>query len=238
MNISVSIVIYNEKFEVLDRLLSLFDEKYKIYIFDNSPKNKLEDLCKKYSNINYIYNNGENIGFGAGHNKLFREFAIESEVHLIVNPDIYFDTKELKNFLQWFEHSDAVMALPKILNTDGTTQKVVRKIPTPLDLMKRRIGLEQGELKVPEKSVTEIPFAHGCFMALKMNVFKKLGGFDERFFMYMEDVDIWRRAKKYGKTVINTNYSIYHEYRKGSSKNLKLFWYHIISVLKYFWKYK
>jgi len=56
--------------------------------------------------------------------------------------------------------------------------------------------------------------------------------------MYMEDVDIFVRAKKYGKTVINPTYKIYHEYRKASSKNLKLFLWHLNSVIKFFWKYR
>ena len=55
--------------------------------------------------------------------------------------------------------------------------------------------------------------------------------------MYMEDLDIFIRAKKYGKTVINTNYKIYHEFRKGSSKSFKLLKYHIISAYKFFKKY-
>ena len=48
----------------------------------------------------------------------------------------------------------------------------------------------------------EIDFCSGCFMCIRGDVFEKLGGFDERYFMYMEDVDLTLRAKKYGKTVI------------------------------------
>jgi len=76
------------------------------------------------------------------------------------------------------------------------------------------------------------------FMVFKTDIFQRLGGFDKRFFMYMEDIDIFIRAKQYGKTVIDTHYKIYYEYRKGSSKNTKLLIWHIVSAIKFFWKYK
>jgi len=239
MKIIASIVIYNEHQEtlkkVVDGFLSIEFEK-KLFIVDNSPHNALEEFCRSYENVEYIFS-GENLGFGKAHNLILKDI-VDSEIHLVLNPDIYFQALELEGFLEWFASCDDVsLAIPKVLNVDGTVQDVVRDIPTPISLLKRKLKIESGELTIADKSIVEIPFAHGCFMAFKDDVFQKLGGFDERYFMYMEDIDIWIRAKKFGKTVINTNFSIYHEHRKGSSKSFKLLFYHIRSAIQFFWKF-
>lgn len=66
---------------------------------------------------------------------------------------------------------------------------------------------------------------------------EKVGGFDERFFMYAEDLDLCRRIGEVSKTMFYPGVSIYHEYEKGSYKNRKLLKYHICSVVKYFNKW-
>ena len=114
-----------------------------------------------------------------------------------------------------------------------------------MTLLKRRLnikGIFDNFIKKDEfdgvvfDSINEIPFAHGCFFAFQTDVFEKIKGFDERFFMYMEDIDIFIRAKEYGKTVVIPNYKIFHEYRKGSSKSIKLLKWHLESAFKFFTK--
>lgn len=148
------------------------------------------------------------------------------------------EVQEIENFLAvMYASKDISLATPLVCNEDGSVQNIVRELLTPLGLIKRKLKIESGEIKVKANSLQEIAFAHGCFMVFKTDAFQKLGGFDERFFMYMEDVDIFIRAKQYGKTVIDTRYKIYHKYRKGSSKNMKLIVWHIVSAMKFFWKY-
>ena len=74
-------------------------------------------------------------------------------------------------------------------------------------------------------------------MFMRVDVLKKVGGFDERFFMYAEDLDLCRRIGEVSKTMYYPVVSIYHEYEKGSYKNKKLLKYHICSVIKYFNKW-
>lgn len=241
ITVSASIVIYNENKETLKKVIESylgigFDKE--LIIIDNSPNNTLQTFCEKYKGIQYIYNN-KNIGFARGHNRAFEYVKKKSDIHFILNPDIAFKSCEIENFIIWFYRSkNIVLAIPSVYNFDDSAQKVVRNLPTIFSLIKRKLNLDDDTIPIVKNSVVDVPFAHGCFMAFKTNIFKELSGFDERFFMYMEDVDIWIRAKKYGKTVINTNYKIYHEHRKGSSKKIKLLFWHLNSALKYFWKYK
>lgn len=63
------------------------------------------------------------------------------------------------------------------------------------------------------------------------------GGFDERFFMYLEDNDLSRRVGQVSRTMFYPHVSVIHEYKKGSYKNPKLLIYHITSAVKYFNKW-
>ena len=83
----------------------------------------------------------------------------------------------------------------------------------------------------------EVPSLSGCFMFMRVDVLKEVGGFDERFFMYAEDLDLCRRIGEASKTMYYPGVSIYHAYGKGSYKNRKLLKYHICSVVKYFNKW-
>jgi len=239
IKISASIVVYKEDPNILKKSITSFlslNFIKTLVIIDNSPVDNLKSICESFDNIIYIHSD-KNLGFGKAHNLAFEYVDKKSDIHLILNPDIYFDSKEIEDFINWFFYSDSVLAIPQVLYPDGSLQYVARKLPTFSSLLKRQFVKNSDTFKI-ENKVTEIPFANGCFFAFKSQVFSELNGFDERFFMYMEDVDIWIRAKKYGKTVINPNFKIYHYFRKGSKKNIKLFLYHINSIIKYFFKYQ
>ncbi len=85
--------------------------------------------------------------------------------------------------------------------------------------------------------VMEVPSLSGCFMFIRTDVLKQIGGFDKRFFMYAEDLDLCRRVGEVTRTMYYPEVSVFHEYEKGSYKNRKLLKYHICSVIKYFNKW-
>ena len=244
--ISASIVVYNEDEETLKRVVENFMSiklEKKLVIVDNSPSNDIRALCKNYDDVKYICS-GKNIGFGAGHNLAFKNLSQKSDIHLIINPDTYFSGDDIRDMIVWMsEKPEISLAVPRVYYPDGTIQHTIRNIPTPMTLIKRRLNIrgifddfvKKDEFQDVEfNQVTKIPFAHGCFFAFKTDVFNKLNGFDEDFFMYMEDVDIFVRAKRFGRTVINPYFRIYHEHRKGSSKCFKLLFWHISSAIHFF----
>ncbi len=249
MQINASIVIYNENRETLQKAIESFlniPYEKELIIVDNSPKNNLQKFCNSFKNTRYLHTN-KNMGFGSGHNLAFASFSKSSDLNLILNPDIYFNSIEIRQMLAWMlQNKDIALAVPEVLNTDGTKQHTIRNIPSPLTLLKRRLNIkgifnkfvaEDSYTNHTFKEIEEIPFAHGCFFLFQSEVYAQLKGFDENFFMYMEDVDIFLRAKQFGKTVINPHYKIYHEHREGSSKNIKLLLWHIKSAVTFFNKY-
>jgi len=250
IKVSGSIVIYHENKDTLQRVIKNFlamQYEKELVIIDNSTNDTLRIFCESFKSVKYIFV-GKNIGFGSAHNLGFSELSCKSDIHLVLNPDIYFESKEIEKFIKWlYEEKDISLAVPRVYFPDAKVQNTIRNIPTVATLLKRRLnikGIFDEFIKKDEfdgvkfDGVCKIPFAHGCFFAMPSAVYEKLGGFDERYFMYMEDIDICIRAKSYGKTVIHGDFSIFHEYRKGSSKSLKLLWWHIVSAFKFFLKNK
>lgn len=255
INLSVSIVLFHNKKEQVERAIcSVLNTNLKVRLFlvDNSTSDDLKSLSNiDNRRIEYIFNNS-NLGFGGAHNIAIRKSIEENTpYHLVLNPDVYFEKgvlEELYNFME--NNPDVGLVMPKVLYPDGKLQYLCKLLPTPIDLFGRRF-LNFGPFrKFIEKrneiyelrftgynKIMEVPYLSGCCMFLRTNILKKVGLFDERFFMYLEDTDLTRRIHKVSKTIYYPYVHIYHEYGKGSYKNLKLLKYHIDSAIKYFNKW-
>lgn len=246
----VSIVLYknseNELRLLLNTLINSNLIKY-IYLIDNSPTNYLEKLCTK-SQIVYIFNNS-NIGFGAGHNIAFKKSIDENtKYHLVLNPDILFESEILDKLMKKLDiDNDIGLIMPNIKYPDGQTQYLCKLMATPIDLIGRRfipfkkwIERRNNKYELRFTGYTEtmqVPSLSGCFMLLRIEVLKEIGGFDESFFMYCEDLDLCRRIGQVSKTIFYPDVSVIHNYEKGSYKNSKLLKYHIKSAFIYFNKW-
>jgi GT2 family glycosyltransferase len=249
-----SIVLYNNNKTQLEKVITCFlnsNLAVTLYLVDNSSDDSLAVLKKLDNRIMYIFNNA-NLGFGKAHNIALRK-SIEENIpyHLILNPDVYFNKGVLEELYYFMEaNKDVGLVMPKVLYPDSTIQYLCKLLPTPFDLFGRRF-LNSGPFKkIVEKGneiyelrftgydkIMEVPYLSGCFMFIRTEVLKKVGLFDERFFMYLEDTDLSRRINRVSKTVYYPEVSIYHEYGKGSYKNPKLLKYHLDSAIKYFNKY-
>jgi GT2 family glycosyltransferase len=253
-NINVSIVLFkNDKNLVKKTIYSCINSTLinKLYLIDNSPTDALSCLANLDSKIIYIFNNA-NLGYGKAHNIALRKSIEESiPYHLVLNPDVYFEKgvlEELYNFME--ANKDVGLVMPKVLYPDGDIQYLCKLLPTPFDLFGRRF-LNFGPFKkfVEKRNeiyelrftgydkIMEVPYLSGCFMFIRTEVLKKVGLFDERFFMYLEDTDLSRRIHRVAKTIYYPYVHVSHEYGKGSYKSLKLLYYHIKSAIKYFNKY-
>ena len=245
--ISASIVVFNTDYNDLTRCLdSLFLSKKisKVLIIDNSPKSNLSHIVKAYNFVEYIQNR-KNLGYGSAHNIALRRFLNTSKYHLILNPDVYFYTNVVDHLISLLEKDNKIgLCIPSVMYPDYTAQNVTKLLPTPLDLIFRRFlfltHFFNRNYELPFHlcdHLCEAPFISGCFMLLRISVIKKVGFFDERYFMYMEDVDFSRRLFRICKTIYCPWEVIFHKHNKGSYKNLKLLFYHSVSAFKYFMKW-
>lgn len=252
MDISFSVVTFNNEDCIENLILSILSRildtglTFRIYVIDNNSKDNTVDIVKNIKNSNIvIIHSKENIGFGAAHNLIVSE--IESFLHIIVNPDIILYDDFFTDLKIYFEKNPKVgLVSPKVMNMEGTVQVLPKKNPRLIYLLSRRLNFRfltkfKDEYEMKDKSseeIFEIEFATGCFMAVRTTALKQVRGFDERYFMYCEDADLSRELSFNYKIVYNPRYTVYHNWHRGSSRNVKLFIIHLFSVIKYVWKWR
>jgi hypothetical protein len=242
--ITATIVLYHEDIEMLQRTVGSFLKipfKKKLFLVDNSATCSLSSFFI-HKEIEYIFPE-KNIGFGKAHNLILEK--LNSKYHLLLNPDIEFIATIIPILISQLEKDkDVAFATPKVLYPNHENQYVCRRHPTFFDLINRRVKISpkaifKNEYRNQDLTKPIYPdFIHGCFMLFKTAIFKELKGFDERYFLYMEDADICREIDRLGKKKLYfPDVQIVHHHQKGSAKNLKLFWYHASSAIKYFLKW-
>ena len=163
-----------------------------------------------------------------------------------INPDIILKEDAFTPLLSFLNKSGAGMAAPRILDENGELIKAYRLDPTPFDMFIRMFL--KGMFKKRKAKHTmqgmdytkpfKVPFVQGSFLVIRTELFKKLHGFDERFFLYMEDADLCRRVNSVSNLIYCPDASVVHLWGQGSHKSMKLFRMHVSSMIKYFKKWK
>jgi hypothetical protein len=245
-----SIVVYENDEEKLQQAIqSILNTKLliRLYIVDNSPTDYLKKICK-HSKIDYFYA-GRNLGFGKAHNVILKKIKENNGVHLIMNPDVFFGGGMIEELYDYINRDVNIgLVMPKVLNIDGSIQYNCKLLPKPYNLIVRRFfgfftnlanrSNDKYEMRFTDYNrIIEVPYLSGCFMLIRNEVLRKVGMFDERFFLYAEDIDFSRRIHQEYKTMYYPNVEIYHYHEKGSYKSLKLLYYNIESAFKYFNKW-
>lgn len=226
-----------------------------IYIVDNSCMESKEELevvndfkefVLRYDDIKY-YDMKKNLGFGKGNNFVLP--LLNSKYHAIVNPDVLLKEDSFSKIIKYLESDDSIgMCIPNIENESGKRQLVYRKELTLIDMFIRMFCRRLFSKRFADHTLQnmdyskpfQVPFGQGSFLVIKTELFKQLNGFDDGFFMYIEDADLCKRVNKVSKLMYFPYTTIIHKWQKGSHKNKKLFKIHIKSMIYYFkkWGYK
>ena len=245
--LNVSIVIYKHLLsEVESLILSLQQSKVveNIYIVDNSP---VPSNDFKREGLIYIFT-GKNLGYGAGHNIAIRKSILNNiAFHLVVNPDITLEPCVLIEMLTYMQKNPEIgHVMPKIVYPNGDIQYLCKLIPTPVDLIFRRFLPARWTEKRMRKfemrdtgyaEIMDVPYLSGCFMLLRTEALKKVGLFDERFFLYPEDIDLTRRIGEHYRTVFYPLVSVVHHHAKSSYQSFSMMIVHMWNLKKYFNKW-
>ncbi|WP_343563127.1 glycosyltransferase [Sphingobacterium sp.] len=249
--ITASIVLYKQAYSEIKELLKRMDgpDIDVLLIIDNSPLNSIEKEIRDFHpRFEYIHQ-PSNPGFGAAHNiGIKRAITMGSKYHFVVNPDVLLLDDTINAMVDFMEtNPDVGMAMPQILNPDGTIQFLPKLLPDPLIFLKRILyrkfniflsSVEKYELRnVSPHLIYDTPVLSGCFTLLRTSTLDEVGLYDDRFFMYLEDWDLSRRMNRKYRTVYFSKTSIIHGYAAGSSKNFNLFKVHIRSIRTYFGKW-
>ena len=142
------------------------------------------------------------------------------------------------------ENPEIGLLMPKILYQDDSIQYLPKLLPYPIDLLIRKIGLlkkissnriERYEMQRYSIAYNfNTPIISGCCSCFNINALKKVGLYDERFFMYFEDFDLSRRIHEYFKTIYYSEAFVYHGYERGAKKVLsflKFSYFQLLNIL-------
>lgn len=232
-DLTISIINYKTKdltAKCLDSILKKkWDIKYEIYLVDNgSEDGSVEFFEKKYPKVKLI-DAKKNLGFAAGHNLVLKK--VESPYVLILNSDTEILENTLDEMISFMKDNKEIgIASCKVLNVDGSLQPNAGDLPFGFALINWLFNLESLGIKNSfhrnEKQFYEtkheVGWVSGSFMMIRKTVFEKIGYFNEKFFMYMEDVELCKRVKDSGfKIFLNPTVTVKHS-SGGSSQNPQL----------------
>jgi N-acetylglucosaminyl-diphospho-decaprenol L-rhamnosyltransferase len=246
--VAAIIINRNTKDFLRSCLASIFEQQFEggisIWVVDNgSTDGSQEMVLSEFPGANLVLND-KNVGYaracnqGAGHT---------SEPYLFfMNSDTVLTPSTTRGLVDCFdEYPDAGVVGPRILNDDGSLQYSCREFPSIKDaFLHAFVGLFSAENPATvrykktdweHQQETEVDWVSGCFMAVRRKTFEDLGGFDERYFMYVEDVDFCWRARQAGWTVryIPTGEVFHHIGMSSQAVPARMVFHHHASMLRF-----
>jgi len=210
----------------------------KVILTLNIPED--ERFIKHYKYQPIVIRNKRPQGFGYNHNNAFK--ILNSRWFAVLNPDIRLESNVFNDLIKKAElepnKEKFGLCAPEIKSTDGNLENNARKYPTTINILKRIVA-HVTRTKLPQdykknKSRTIVDWVSGCFMLFNSESFNQIGGFDTKFFMYLEDADICRRLCKRGFLVlVYKDIEAIHDARRSSRKNLQHFFWHLKSLIRF-----
>jgi GT2 family glycosyltransferase/lipopolysaccharide/colanic/teichoic acid biosynthesis glycosyltransferase len=255
IDISIVIVNYNVKEYVSHLLQSLFQAaaklKIEIVVVDNaSSDGSVAYLQQQFGQKIKLIANTENLGFARANNMGFKEAS--GKYTLIINPDTLVKEDTLHKLYRFLEdHPDITAAGCKLLNADGSFAVDSRhSIPSISSAFWKVVGLsaifprskvfaDYNVTWMDENETARVPAISGAFMFVRTATLKQLEGFDERFFMYCEDIDLCHRINAQGGKIFYYPETEVIHYKGESTKKDSIDYYILFhrSLYKFFEKY-
>lgn len=248
--LNVSIVLYRPN---VQQVVDLCDELLKaqcvrkIFLIDNSPMES-EELSVLKGKVSYRWQQGNNLGYGRGHNIAIRESVYyNTPFHLVMNADVSIAASDLDRLYHFISHHNEIgQLMPKVVYPDGELQYLCKLLPTPLDVLARRFlpkswnkkRNRQYELRFTGyDKIMNVPYLSGCFMLLRTEAVLKARLFDERYFMYPEDIDLTRTIHRDYLTIFFPDVTVVHDHARESYHSWHMTWVHMVNMCRYFNKW-
>lgn len=182
----------------------------------------------------FVIRNVRPKGFGANHNQAYS--MVRSDFFLVLNPDIRLECFSLSDLLSVEDARWGAVA-PLVVSPKGKVEDSARRYPTFLRMILRVIfrvkSLDYGD-DGSIRSPLKVDWVGGMFIFFRSEAFAKVCGFDDRYFMYLEDADICKRINGVGfRIILNSRQKVIHDARRSSFKDLRHFKWHCRSMVRF-----
>lgn len=234
--LTLSIVVHNQA-EISQQLLGdisdLGDNLSAEIIFTVNTDEQLPFATSDYHHSVTVIRNEKPKGFGANHNFAFKQSR--GRYFCVLNPDIRLIGNPFDKLIVCLDNTKAGVVAPRIISPNGVIENSARRFPTPFSIIKKALTGSSG-LDYPKKDLRYEPdWVGGMFMLFSKDVFEAIQGFDERYFLYYEDVDLCARLKMAQfHVLLCPDIKAIHDARCDSHHNLKYMQWHLRSMLRFF----
>ena len=173
-------------------------------------------------------------GLAKNHNQAFK--IATGDYFCVINPDVLFIEDVFPRLIDHMEMGGIDIVAPLVVDEHAMPQDSFRDLPTPMDLLQRRLGKRKGySLPFVSGEIIYPDWIAGIFLLMRAETYDQLGGFDEGYRLYFEDVDFSCRARLSDMTLgVVTNCRIVHEARRASQRSPRHFLWHLLSAARFF----
>lgn len=204
IRVSIISVSYNNENSIesfISSVLKNISRNDELIIVDNNSSDLTVEKISKFKNVTLVLSD-KNLGFSGGNNLGAKK--ANGQYLFFLNPDTEIEKPILDELIFFYEEKEAGIIGPKLVEPSGMIQASVRKLPTLLGAFQEYIlGIKNSYIQyIPETDQPiEVGAVYGAAMLISSKLFEKIKGFDERYFLYYEDIDLCRKVKKAGKKI-------------------------------------
>jgi GT2 family glycosyltransferase len=172
-------------------------------------------------------------GFGANHNAAFR--SASGSGFCVLNPDVRFSRDPFGPFRSRMEDPRLGVLAPLVTDHAGRVEDSARRMPTPARILRRILDRRREEGYDVGSPLVEPDWIAGIFMLFPAHVFREAGGFDERYHMYCEDVELCTRLRLLGYRIVqDRSVRVVHDARRDSHRKWNHLAWHVQSLTRFF----
>ena len=236
--ITLSVVSHGNAEQIGHLLASLQKQeqpttRFQLIITDNL-KNDLPDFDPTPWASLHILRNEQQLGFAHNHNNAFK--ISKGSYFAILNPDLIFERSIFDQLITSLHKHQVDVVAPKIVDDNGTAQDSFRAMPSPFEIIRRRLPGYKFKPYQPDGEGLIYPdWMAGMFWLMKADTYRQLGGMDKKYRLYFEDVDFCTRARLNGmKLLVDSRTQVRHDAQRSSRRKLYYLFLHTQSALRFF----
>lgn len=218
--------------QLLEDLRHISVDSYEIILTLNIVEN--ESFVHSFNDLPLtIIRNSSPKGFGENHNCAYR--ISSGDIFVVINPDIRIPNPDFSRLFKFATQDNVGACAPIVVNSNGLIEDSARIFPTIWRLLYRVLLRRRSpDYNLKVNSVIPVDWVAGMFIAIPRRAFECVGGFDVRYFMYMEDADLCRRLRNNGfNVIVDCSTKVVHDAQRQSLRSLRHLIWHISSARRF-----